>query len=1135
MNKPVSLNTLVLCNYRSTGNNIKSSKPKPEKPTTPTASLTNAPVKKKKKKWIYKPKKSDNSSKSNTKAKLTQPTKSATNVSKKIRINKLTKNNTNNTKNTNNVENVGKKSRTNSSLQAMKVKSYKLTKASKIAQFLNNPHKLYKLSLKTVNFTKLHSRIRILTKIVSKHIPMHSRNLKTTIIARKRRKLDSVTKTNVTPVKKSYFVKSPKKKLRKKKLTASFRKSKQKNLFFKKKKIKFNKNINHKVIKKSYTSRTPRLITLRINLSKIKLKLTQRIKSKTSTLPKSLQKPKTTNVPYLSKPQLNKTKSPIQALATPKTFNKTSTKSSTSLVKFLIKSNRHTVFLQRLKFFKKSQNMIYVNPNNVRFNKSNLNQSVKLFTKSLYKSNTLLTHPRNTYLSNKLNSTAIIQTEWVRQAQKKVPSLTRRLNIYGPKSSAASSFVKRYLAKWNYNVQQQRNSELNLTIIKRLSIEAYDNFINSTPHRILSHQSTYANLINYSTSLSTVSTVLKLHSTDSLVLHKLPLNFSRSPNSDFNVQSVTALESNTTSLAKLKLPSIVETTPLTPALSQWLFERMFTSKKNVISRSSTLVLSRVPDYKMDWSSPVTADRFRGNVYSRLGLDMRLDGSFVNKFQFAMSNIAYRLPTFDFIAHTSNNATRINPTLHYLKSKNNWLNISATSDTYLLRQNLFTKELSMLKYAPQRQITLRAMFSERPKNFIINNKKALKLQMQLTLFTKAKKSKIRNKFKNKSRNSFKRRQKQKIKFFKKLTIRIRRWYLKYTRRIQKINNKLKRFAWWKIKRKKLLRARFSRLQKRRRLAISQLLSNHQNKHTSADFFLRRSAPETNYYNLNSTKNYRPKVIRIRNQFSAIYANGISFSNKNMLLAFALNTLLFKDFMFKVNTTTEINNCALPALWKNLESFAGPLAYQSNLVPHSSFNQVISKKVLNSFTNRSFQTNLVPWYHNTLIRFIENCSGRKALFQFYPFINQEISREFAVRYYRWLPRMTSYERNLGHRFFLEEALHIMHLSFYLRDPKIIASWLKAMILRISFWRTRSIFRFLKYLFHNYFRHVFPDINIQGLKIRLKGKISAAGNSRKRTILYRIGKTSHSQTSLRVLTEFSTINTFTGVMGFSVWLFY
>ena len=94
---------------------------------------------------------------------------------------------------------------------------------------------------------------------------------------------------------------------------------------------------------------------------------------------------------------------------------------------------------------------------------------------------------------------------------------------------------------------------------------------------------------------------------------------------------------------------------------------------------------------------------------------------------------------------------------------------------------------------------------------------------------------------------------------------------------------------------------------------------------------------------------------------------------------------------------------------------------------------------------------------------------------------------------------------------------------------------MILRINFFKTRSIFRFIKYLFHNYFKYVFEDLHIKGLKIKLKGKISAAGNSRKRTILYRIGKTSHSETNIRVLQELTTVNTFTGVMGLSVLLFY
>ena len=67
--------------------------------------------------------------------------------------------------------------------------------------------------------------------------------------------------------------------------------------------------------------------------------------------------------------------------------------------------------------------------------------------------------------------------------------------------------------------------------------------------------------------------------------------------------------------------------------------------------------------------------------------------------------------------------------------------------------------------------------------------------------------------------------------------------------------------------------------------------------------------------------------------------------------------------------------------------------------------------------------------------------------------------------------------------------------------------------------------------HFRYVFPALRIKGLKIKLKGKISVAGNSRKRTILYRVGETSHASVDLRVSYESFLINTFTGVMGFQV----
>jgi hypothetical protein len=70
-------------------------------------------------------------------------------------------------------------------------------------------------------------------------------------------------------------------------------------------------------------------------------------------------------------------------------------------------------------------------------------------------------------------------------------------------------------------------------------------------------------------------------------------------------------------------------------------------------------------------------------------------------------------------------------------------------------------------------------------------------------------------------------------------------------------------------------------------------------------------------------------------------------------------------------------------------------------------------------------------------------------------------------------------------------------------------------------------MRYLFWAYF----PDMGFKGLKFVLRGKISVAGNARTRTLVYTIGETSHAKVNNRVLSEFTTINSFTGVMGFLV----
>ena len=122
--------------------------------------------------------------------------------------------------------------------------------------------------------------------------------------------------------------------------------------------------------------------------------------------------------------------------------------------------------------------------------------------------------------------------------------------------------------------------------------------------------------------------------------------------------------------------------------------------------------------------------------------------------------------------------------------------------------------------------------------------------------------------------------------------------------------------------------------------------------------------------------------------------------------------------------------------------------NNLVPNKLISFTIDKETYSLLAVNKLTKNLIPYYYHTLVRFMEHCSGKKAAFKFYPFVHQNVKRDFFVRYRIWMARMGFYERRLGHKFFLQEALHIMHISFFMKDAQLLCSWFKAMILRISF---------------------------------------------------------------------------------------
>lgn len=326
-------------------------------------------------------------------------------------------------------------------------------------------------------------------------------------------------------------------------------------------------------------------------------------------------------------------------------------------------------------------------------------------------------------------------------------------------------------------------------------------------------------------------------------------------------------------------------------------------------------------------------------------------------------------------------------------------------------------------------------------------------------------------------------------------------------------------------------------------------SQKSKKTAKKFFMKLKKLPVNSKRL--IKNYSKRFLKLN---SSGYNNfhKLQSMNSNYWLIkknwsknfFNINRINHHHYLLFLFWNPYFLNHTKTSIWKNLltknnfkanNSNTFKDLSSSNLLPHSKFVHILTKQISSLFSMNKIREDVVPLLYHTLIRFVEHITGKKFLLQFYPFLNQNVTKFYIIRYKSWIPRMGSYERRLGHKFFFEEALHVMHLSFIYRDSILFSNWLKAIILRISFWKTRSIFRFIRYLFLLYFTPTFKELGIKGLKIKLKGKISVAGNSRKRTILYRTGETSHSKIDLRVSHTQKVISTFTGVMGFQVWIFY
>lgn len=246
-----------------------------------------------------------------------------------------------------------------------------------------------------------------------------------------------------------------------------------------------------------------------------------------------------------------------------------------------------------------------------------------------------------------------------------------------------------------------------------------------------------------------------------------------------------------------------------------------------------------------------------------------------------------------------------------------------------------------------------------------------------------------------------------------------------------------------------------------------------------------------------------------------------------------------FTFKgelMGTTNLRSSKALNTFYRTyfFESRAGELS-RTNLLPSETFSYKIKVKLVNLFLKKPFNINVTMWYHTMLIRFIEHCSGLKVALAFNPFLENSLTYSDMARCSSWTDRVFDFRRLLGPKIFIKESLKVFHLAFRLKDPTFLSAWIREMLKRTSFWKYRVLFRYIKYLVRHLFFTIFDDLQFKGFKLKLKGKISVGGNSRARTLMYRIGETSQSTFENKVTHDLNFVYTFTGVMGFQLWFYF
>lgn len=111
--------------------------------------------------------------------------------------------------------------------------------------------------------------------------------------------------------------------------------------------------------------------------------------------------------------------------------------------------------------------------------------------------------------------------------------------------------------------------------------------------------------------------------------------------------------------------------------------------------------------------------------------------------------------------------------------------------------------------------------------------------------------------------------------------------------------------------------------------------------------------------------------------------------------------------------------------------------SNLQPTLNLKLSLKKRIYFKLVGDGLLLNIVYIKYKMLIDFMESATGRKIAIRLNPTLERGLTLEDRAQCRMWEPRINGFKRFVGPRIFIYEALHLVCLSFRLKDPTFLAN--------------------------------------------------------------------------------------------------